>query len=174
MSANPAKSQDQVELSAPEKLTEQHDLSEFESGEPSIDEYLKKRALVAQLQKHAVVYVVCFSGTRKVAGYYTVSSGSCPRADVVPKKLQRNTPDIHPVTLLGRMGITRAAQGQGFAIDLLHDAMSRAIIASETVASSAVVVHPLTERLAQFYAKHAGFEQCPDLSPMTMMVSLRR
>lgn len=174
MSANPAEPQDPVALSAPEKLTEQHDLSEFESGEPSIDEYLKKRALVAQLQKQAVVYVVCFSGTKKVAGYYTVSSGSCRRADVVPKKLQRNTPDIHPVTLLGRMGITRAAQGQGFAIDLLHDAMSRAIIASETVASSAVVVHPLTERLAQFYAKHAGFEQCPDLSPMTMMVSLRR
>lgn len=174
MSTNPAEPQDPMALSAPEKLTDQHDVSEFESGEPTIDEYLKKRALAAQLQKQAIVYVVCFSGTNKVAGYYTLSSGSCNRADVVPKKLQRNTPDIHPITLLGRMGITRAAQGQGFAIDLLHDAMSRAIIASEVVASSAVVVHPLTQRLAQFYAKHAGFEQCPDLSPMTMMVSLRR
>ncbi|GAB0063336.1 MULTISPECIES: hypothetical protein [Pseudomonas syringae group] len=174
MPTNPTEPQDPLALSAPEKLTEQHDLSEFESGEPTIDEYLKKRALIAQMQKQAVVYVVCFSGTRKVAGYYTLSSGSCVRTDVVPKKLQRNTPDIHPVTLLGRMGITRAAQGQGFAIDLLHDVMSRAIIASEAVASSAVVVHPLTERLAQFYAKHAGFEKCPDLSPMTMMVSLRR
>lgn len=174
MSTNPAELQDSMALSAPEKLTEQHDLSEFESGEPAIDEYLKKRALVAQLQKQAVVYVICFTDTKKVAGYYTLSCGLCARADIVPKRLQRNTSDIYPISLLGRMGITQVAQRQGFAIDLLHDAMSRAIIASETVASSAVIVHPLTARLAHFYAKHAGFEQCPDLSPMTMMVSLRR
>ncbi|MGY3326082.1 hypothetical protein [Pseudomonas sp. TE3911] len=174
MSANPAESQNEMALSAPEKLTEKHDVSEFGSGEPSIDDYLKKRALVAQLQKQAIVYVVCFHGTNKVAGYYTLSNGSAVRADIVPKKLQRNTPNIHPVTILGRMGLTLAAQGQGYAIDLLHDAISRAIIASETVASSAVLVHPLTERLAQFYAKHAGFERNPDLSPLTMMVSLRR
>ena len=174
MPANPAESQNEMALSEPEKLTEQHDVSEFECGEPSIDEYLKKRALVAQLQKQAIVYVACFHGTNKVAGYYTLSNGSSVRTDIVPKKLQRNTPDIHPVTILGRMGITLAAQGQGYAVDLLHDALLRAIIASETVASSAVVVHPLTERLAQFYAKHAGFQRNPDLSPMTMMVSLRR
>lgn len=174
MSANPAESQNEMALSAPEQLTEKHDVSEFESGQPLINEYLKKRALVAQIQKLAIVYVVCFHGTNKVAGYYTLSNGSLPRAGIVPKKLQRNTPDIHPVTILGRMGITLAAQGQGYAVDLLHDAMMRAVIASETVASSAVVVHPLTERLEQFYAKHAGFQRSPDLSPMTMMVSLRR
>jgi len=174
MSANPAESQNEMALSAPEQLTEKHDVSEFESGQPLIDEYLKKRALVAQIQKLAIVYVVCFHGTNKVAGYYTLSNGSLPRAGIVPKKLQRNTPDIHPVTILGRMGITLAAQGQGYAVDLLHDAMMRAVIASEAVASSAVVVHPLTERLEQFYAKHAGFQRSPDLSPMTMMVSLRR
>ncbi|WP_434768048.1 hypothetical protein [Pseudomonas triticicola] len=174
MSANPAESQNEMALSAPEQLTEKHDVSEFESGQPLIDEYLKKRALVAQIQKLAIVYVVCFHGTNKVAGYYTLSNGSLPRAGIVPKKLQRNTPDFHPVTILGRMGITLAVQGQGYAVDLLHDAMLRAVIASETVASSAVVVHPLTERLEQFYAKHAGFQRSPDLSPMTMMVSLRR
>ncbi|WP_426781044.1 hypothetical protein [Pseudomonas syringae] len=173
MSANPPESQNEMALSAPEKLTEQHDVSEFENEELSIEEYLKKRALIQQLQKLAIVYVVCFSGTKKVAGYYTLSSGSCVRANIVPKNLQRNTPDIHPVTILGRMGITRAAQGRGYGIDLLHDALSRAIIASENVASSAVVVHPLTERLAQFYTKHAGFQRCPELSPMTMILSLR-
>lgn len=161
-------------LSAPEKLTENHDISEFDCGEPSNNEYIKKRAFLAQVQKQAVVYVVCFEGTNKVAGFYTLSNGSIPRRDLVPKKLQRNTPDVHPVTILGRMGITLTAQGHGYAVDLLQDAMSRAVSASEAVGSSAVLVHPLTERLAQFYAKYAGFERNPDLSPMTMMVSLRR
>lgn len=173
MSANPAESKNEVALSAPEKLTEKHDVSDFDCGEQSINEYLKKRALVAQIQRQAIVYVVCFDGTNKVAGFYTLSNGSCARRDIVPKKLQRNTPDFHPVTILGRMGITLAAQGQGYAVDLLKDALSRAIIASEVVASSAVVVHPLTERLAKFYAKYAGFQHSPELSPMTMMVSLR-
>ncbi|MGI3744887.1 MAG: GNAT family N-acetyltransferase [Janthinobacterium lividum] len=173
MSSNSAKPRTEVALSAPEKLTEQHDLTEFESGDTPTTEWLKKRALIAQLQKLAIVYVVCFRGTNKVAGFYTLSNGSVARADIFPKKLQRNSPDIHPVTILGRMGITLAAQGQGYAVDLLQDALSRAIIASETVASSAVVVHPLTERLAQFYAKHAGFQRNPDLSPLTMMLSLR-
>lgn len=172
MSPNSAESRTEVALSAPEKLTEQHDLTEFECGEPSNTEWLKKRALIAQLQKLAIVYVVCFQGTNKVAGFYTLSNGSIARADIFPKKLQRNTPSVHPVTILGRMGITLAAQGQGYAVDLLQDAMSRIIIASETVASSAVVVHPLTERLAEFYAKHAKFKRNPDLSPLTMMVSL--
>lgn len=173
MPANSAESQNEVALSAPVKLTEKHDVTEFECGEPSINDYLKKRALVAQLQKHAVVYVACFHTTNKVAAFYTLSNGSCARANIVPKKHQRNTPDFHPVTILGRMGVTKAAQGQGYAVDLLQDALSRAIIASETVASSAVVVHPLSERLAQFYAKHAGFQHSPELSPMTMILSLR-
>lgn len=173
MSSNPLEPQNEMALSAPVKLTEQHDVSEFESGEPSIDEYVRKRALAAQIQKHAVVYVACFHGTNKVAAFYTLSNGSVARADMVPKKLQRNSPDIHPVTILGRMGVTREAQGQGFALDMLQDALTRAIIASETVASAAVLVHPLTERLAAFYEK-AGFQRSPDLSPLTMMVSLRR
>lgn len=174
MPTSSAESQNEMALSAPEKLTEKHDVSEFDCGEPSINEYLKKRAIAAQLQKQAVVYVACFAGTNIVAAFYTLSNGSIPRPDIVPKKLQRNTPDFHPVTILGRMGITQAAQGHGYAVDLLQDAMLRATIASETVASSAVVVHPLTERLAQFYAKYADFERNPDLSPLTMMVSLRR
>ncbi|MBD8792668.1 GNAT family N-acetyltransferase [Pseudomonas syringae] len=160
-------------LSAPVKLNEQHDFSEFECSEPSIDEYLKKRALAAQIQKHAVVYVACFHGTNKVAAFYTLSNGSVPRDEIVPKKLQRNSPDFHPVTILGRMGVTKEAQGQGFARDLLHDALSRALIVSDAVGSAAILVHPLTERLAEFYGK-AGFIRNPDLSPLTMMLSLRR
>lgn len=173
MSSKSAQPQAEVALSAPEKMTEKHDVSAFESGEPSIDDYLRKRALLAQIQKLAVVYVACFSGTRKVAAYYTLSNGSISRASVTPKKSQRNTPDVHPVTILGRMGVTRRAQGQGHVFDLLHDALMRCVAAAEIVGSTAVLIHPLTEQLADFYAKHAGFQRCPDLSPLTMMVSLR-
>lgn len=162
-----------MELSKPERLNATHDLTGFHCGEQSIDEYLQRKALRAQEQKHAVVYVSCISGTNRVAAYYTLSSGSIARANVAPRGLQRNSPNAHPVTVLGRMGITLEAQGRGYADDLLQDAIIRCIAASEVVASSAVIVHPLTDRLADFYARKAGFQPCPDLSPLTMMLSLR-
>jgi len=162
-----------VELSAPEKLSDEHILDQFDSGEPSINDYLQRQARKAQTAKQAVVYVVCRKDTSIVMGYYTLSSGSIARDNVVPKSHQRNSPSVHPVTLLGRMGITQAAQGQGFAIDLLQDAVERAISASNTIGSSAMIVHPLNERLSSFYAKYAGFIPCPGLSPITLMLSLR-
>lgn len=173
MSTSTAKQAQPLELTAPEKLNDLHDLSEFDCKEQSINDFLQRKARKAQADKHAVIYVSCLKGTNIVVAYYTLSSGSVAREFVVPKSHQRNSPAEHPITLLGRMGVSSTAQGQGFSLDLLKDAIERAIGAAQTVASSAIVVHPLNDRLAEFYAKHAGFVACPALSPVTMMLSLR-
>ena len=162
-----------VELSKPVKLSEVHDFTGFDCGERSINEYLHKQARKAQQEKLAVVYVTCFKDTCQVAGFYTLSSGSIARQSVLPRRLQRNTPTSHPATLLGRMGVTLVAQGYGFAEGLLQDAVFRVMASTEVVASSAILVHPLDEALADFYARKAGFVRCPDLSPLTMRLSLR-
>ena len=162
-----------LELSAPQRLSDEHDLTGFDCGEPSINDYLIKRALKAQLQKHSVAYVVCLAGTSEVVAFYTLSNGSIARNFVAPRRHQRNSPEMHPVTVLGRMGVSANAQGRGYAIDLLQDALERCLAASEVVGSTAVIVHPLNERLADFYAKHAGFVPCPGISPLTMMLSLK-
>lgn len=162
-----------LELSAPQKLSEFHEVARFDCGEPTLNGYLREKALKAQQAKHAVVYVTCFKGTNIVAGYYTLSNGSVARAHGVTARLRRNAPNELPVTILGRMGVAREAAGQGLATDLLQDAVERALVASEMVGCVALVVHPLTERLERFYAKYAGFRHCPDLSPKTMMLPLR-
>ena len=164
--ANPSIS---VELSAPVKMNENHNLDTFDCGEDSINEYLKKKALKAQMAKTATVVVTCIKGTETVVGYYTLSAGSTLRANVVPKKAQRNSPDQHPVTILGRMGVCKSLQGTGLSYDLLEDAIHRALSASEEIASTALVVHPLNERLVRFYEK-AEFIRCPQLSPISMML----
>lgn len=161
-----------MELTAPVKLNDSHELDEFDCGEPSIDEWLVRKARKAQLDRHSSVFVSCLKGTQKVVAYYTLSSGSINRSNVAPKSRQRNTPSVHPVTILGRMGVSKIAQGQGFATDLLQDAIERTLGAAEVVASSAMLVHPLTERLQAFYAGRGGFVVCPELSPVTMMLSL--
>lgn len=162
-----------LELSAPQKLDESHEVSQFDCGEPSINEYLRVKALKAQRARHAVVYVTCFKGSKTVAGYYTLSNGSVARAHGASATLRRNAPNDLPVTILGRMGVTRKASAQGLATDLLQDAVERALSAAQMVGSVALIVHPLTEQLEQFYAKRAGFKHCPDLSPKTMMLALQ-
>jgi hypothetical protein len=172
MSSTIARKAKTLELTAPEKLTAIHDLSEFDCGEKSINGYLTQQALKAQAAKQAVVYVVLRKGTTKVMGFYTLSSGAVCRSAVVPKSRQRNSPNQHPVTILGRMGISIEAQGQGYSVDLLQDAIERAISASRVIGSTAIIVHPLNERLAEFYTKYAGFIPCPAISPITMMLPL--
>ncbi|UVM52500.1 MULTISPECIES: hypothetical protein [unclassified Pseudomonas] len=173
MPAPTARTSKAVELTAPERLNDHHELDDFDSGEVSIDQYLQKKARKAQAAKQAVVYVSCRKATSIVMAYYTLSSGSVARANVMPKSHQRNSPSVHPVTLLGRMGVTREAQGEGFAIDLLQDAIERAINASQSIGSSAIIVHPLNDRLSNFYIKYAGFIPCPGISPITLMLPLR-
>jgi len=45
------------------------------------------------------------------------------------------------------MGVSIDAQGQGIAVDLLQDAIERALAASAGIGSTAMIVHPLNERL---------------------------
>lgn len=162
-----------LELTAPCRLEAFHVVDLFESGEATIDAYLRQKALKAQVARHTVVYVTCFKGTSQVAGYYTLSNGAVARAHAPTASLRRNAPHDLPVVLLGRMGVTRQAAGQGVATDLLQDAIERALVVSESVGCVAVIVHPLNERLEHFYATKAGFINCPDLSPKTMLLALR-
>ena len=67
---------------------------------------------------------------------------------------------------------SKAAQGQELSLDLLKDAIERAVAAAEMVGATAMVVHPLNERLAELYKKHAGFERCPEISTITIMLPL--
>lgn len=162
-----------LELSPPERLTPDHEISLFDCGDRSINDYLQKRAMEAQRARHAVVYVACVKGTRRIAAYYTLSNASVARQYAASARLRRNAPDDLPVTVLGRMGVSLEAQGRGFAVALLADAVERALGAAEIVGSTALIVHPLDESLANFYARFGGFKPCPDLSPLTMMLSLR-
>jgi GNAT superfamily N-acetyltransferase len=156
-------------LRQPEKLNDQHDFSQFDCGETSINEYAHRAGKAAK-SRHAVIYVTCEIGTLNVKGFYTLSSGSVQR-DLAPKNLQRNAMNEFPVTILGRLGVDKAYQGSGVGLDLLQDALTRAINASQIVGSRAVLVHALDPRLAAFYTKHAGFKPSP-VSPLTLFMAL--
>lgn len=156
-------------LSAPEKLHPQHDFSHFDCGAESINRFAIQAHKQAKF-RNSVVYVVCEAGTDTVRGFYTLSNGSVIRNEA-PRNMQRFSTNEIPVTLLGRLGVDRCCQGRGLGLDLLQDALERAIAAAAVVGSRAVLVHALDERMAEFYKKHAGFKEST-VSPLTLFLAL--
>ncbi|MBI5447746.1 MAG: GNAT family N-acetyltransferase, partial [Gammaproteobacteria bacterium] len=61
-------------FSAPTLLSEEHELLDFNSGEPSLDDWLKKRALKNQLSGASRCFVLCLDN--KVFGYFSLSAGA--------------------------------------------------------------------------------------------------
>ena len=67
------------EIGPPEKLSGAHDLSEFDCGEPVLNDWLRRRALQNEASGASRTYVVA---RRKVMGYYTLAVGAVTHAEV--------------------------------------------------------------------------------------------
>ena len=152
---------------APEKLTADHDLAGFNSAEPALDEWLRRRALRNEASGASRTYVVCAG--KRVAGYYTLAVGSVAH-DHAAGRIKRNMPDPVPVMLIGRLAVDRDYQGQGIGSGLLRDAVLRTVQAAEIAGIRAILVHAKTEAAREFYESR-GFIASP-VEPLTMMITV--
>jgi predicted N-acetyltransferase YhbS len=149
-------------------LAEHHDLVLFDSGEQSLDNWLKKRALANHVSGASRTFVACEG--RRVAGYYALASGAVTVASV-PGKFRRNMPDPIPVVLLGRLAVDRAWQGQELGRSLFRDAAMRVSHAADTIGIRGIVVHALSDDARKFYLA-LGFMECPG-EPLILVVNLQ-
>lgn len=154
------------EISAPQKLSANHDLSQFYCGEPSLDDWLKRRALGNEESGASRTYVACVG--KQVVGYYALAVGAITHAES-PGRIRRNMPDPVPVMVLGRLAVDQTRQGQYIGLALLRDAILRTTQAAEIAGIRAIVVHAISESAKQFYLR-VGFIQSP-LDPMTLMIT---
>jgi GNAT superfamily N-acetyltransferase len=154
-------------LSPPETLAEEHQLDDFASGEPALDEWLKRRARGNQVNGASRAYVVCQG--KRVVGYYALASGAVAHSDV-SGRFRRNMPDPIPVVILGRLAIDRAFQGRGLGRALMRDAAQRVTRAADVIGVSAILVHAISEDARNFYLA-LGFQPCLR-SEMTLAVRL--
>ena len=128
--------------SLPRPIAEGDDTSDFDSGEPSLDEYLRRRALANHVQGASRCFVTCRDG--RVVGYYALASASVQHGDVAGK-VRRNMPDPVPVILLSRLAVDLKEQGAGLGKNLLRDAILRSIEASEIIGVRALLVQALPD-----------------------------
>jgi hypothetical protein len=147
----------QARLSAPVPLSADHDLSGFECGVPVLNEWLKQRALKNE-SRFSRTYVIC-DGNRVVA-YFCISAGAVERA-AAPNKIRRNAPDNIPVSVIGRLAVSRDYAGRGLGADMLSDALRRISVASQSIGIGAVLVHAKDDQAKKFYLACAEFIEYP-------------
>jgi GNAT superfamily N-acetyltransferase len=154
-------------LTAPEKLRADHDLSQFDCGEPALDDWLRRRALPNEESGASRTYVVC-AGPR-VVGYYALAVGAVAHGEA-PGRVKRNMPDPVPVMIIGRLAIDKDFQGKKIGPGLLRDAVLRTLQAADIAGVRALLVHAISERARKFY-EDCGFIASP-VDPLTLMITV--
>jgi GNAT superfamily N-acetyltransferase len=161
-----------AQLSAVEKLSDEHLLDPFECGKPSLDDWLKRYALANQKLDSSQTYVVQRNSI--VVGYYSLTVGSVSKKEA-PSRIGRGMPN-YPigVILLARLAVDHRERGAGLGGALLKDALTRCVSAADSVGARAVVVDALDEEARSFY-EHFNFGRCPgnDLRLMLKIQDLR-
>jgi len=157
-----------IRFSAPQSLAAIHRLDEFNCGEPSLDDWLKRRAITNHLTGASRTFVVIDSD-QCVLGYYALAAGAVAHQHATGA-VRRNMPDPVPVMVLGRLAVDTRAQGIKLGAALLQDAVLRVRTVAENAGVRALLVHALHERAKQFY-EHYGFRPSP-MHPMTLMLPL--
>ncbi|MFN9632774.1 MAG: GNAT family N-acetyltransferase [Erythrobacteraceae bacterium] len=155
-------------ISAPEPLSDAHDLSQFSCGKPSLDNWLRTRALSNQKEGFTAVMVVHDAG--RVVGYY----GLAPTA-VVPVSLPRSirtgqSPDPLPCLLLGQLATDARWRGQGIGTGLLKHALQRCVEGATLIGGRALIVNAVDPEAAAFWQRR-GFVASKD-DPMVLARSI--
>ena len=144
---------------SPRALTAGDNVVTFDCGEPTLNEWLRSRALKNETTGASRTFVTVEADSGEVAGYYCLSASSLALEDA-PGRVKRNMPSPVPIILIGRLAVDGRFTGHGLGASLLQDAVLKGIEASRILGARAFVVDALNEDAERFYRKF-GFELMP-------------
>ena len=138
-----------------EPLNKDHDRKSFRCGVESLDHYFISQAGQDVKRRISRVFVAAmYDNPKKVIGYYTLSSLSI-ELHQIPEKLAQKLPKYPiPAALIGRLAVSRFAQGNGIGKMLLADAIKRILTVSSEIAVYAVVVDAISIEAQRFYENY--------------------
>ena len=155
-------------LRPPEPLASRHDVSQFSSGAPTLDSWLRGKARLNEAKGGARTYVAC-EGDR-VAGFYSLAASSVEKRRV-SSRVGRSMPDPVPVILLGQLAVDERYRDRRLGSDLLVDAARRCVAAAGLIGARAIIVQAIDERAAAFYAKF-GFRPFSHHEPLMLILRM--
>ena len=158
-----------MKLHAPQPLSADHQLNTFNCGETSLDEWLKRRAILNQTNGASRTFVVV-DKNQLVMGYYALAAGAVHHQDAT-RSIRQNMPGPIPVMVLARLAVDIRTQGMQLGAGLLRDAVDRSLAVAKNTGVRALLVHALHERAKEFYL-YFGFQASP-VHPLTLMLRLK-
>ena len=151
---------------SPRALRADDRFSSFDCGEPSLNEWLRSRALKNEATGASRTFVSVDGESGEVAGYYCLSAGSLA-LDEVPGRVKRNMPSPIPIILIGRLSVDTRYSGRGLGTSLLQHAVLKGVEASRAVGARAFIVDVLNDDAERFYRTY-GFEPMPPAARRAM------
>jgi GNAT superfamily N-acetyltransferase len=132
-------------------LDKSHQRKDFDCGEPSLNDFLRRYARQNEATGISRTYVLLEEGSPIVVGYYTLSSGSISFATLPDEHSQKIPKYPVPTAHIGRLAVDLNHQGQGLGPLLLADALKRSRYVSSQIGIYAVTVDALHEKAKSFY-----------------------
>lgn len=157
----------------PEILEKYHDLTQFDCGEKSLNDWLQRNARQNMRKDICRVYVSTAEKENRVLGYYAIAPSSIGIGDADPsvfKGLPKKLPI--PAILLARLAVDQSLQGHGMGEALLLDAMKKIVQAADIISGRIILVHALNEKARDFYLQY-GFEPFPSAEPDDLTLFMR-
>lgn len=142
-------------------LDQTHSVSDFRSGEQSLDDWLRKHALANQLIHSSRTFVLTDPGASRVWGYYSLTVASIQRRDAT-KVARSGMPQAYdiPAVLLARLARDEKRKSEGLGPLLLADAVLRTIRMSQDAGVRVLAVHAINEKARAWYLEH-DFQTSP-------------
>ena len=150
-----------TELKRPAPLDpRRHNREQLNSGEPVLDEWLRRYAGQNRRRDTAATWVIADSDDVVIA-YASVAMTGIDRS-AAPEALAKGTPDPVPALLLGRLAVDRRYAGLGIGTALAAHVLATAVELNQKAACRAVVVTALTKQAGTWWERLGFRPFAPD------------
>jgi GNAT superfamily N-acetyltransferase len=136
-----------------ERLTSDHDIDQFTSGNGDLDSWPRGAALTADRAGTARVRV--WLDEANIVGYFAIVPHTMRRAEL-PPAVGRGAPNVVPGFLLARLALAERLHGRGHGGELLADALLATLDAIHVGGGRVIVVDAIDDNAHEFY-QHFGF-----------------
>jgi GNAT superfamily N-acetyltransferase len=150
-------------------LTHDHDVSQFGSGNESLDQWLQRDGLRAHRAGISRTTVWTAPRDRAVVAYHAIAPTQIARIDLPSRSLSGGYSQV-PGYLIGRLALDQTLQGQGLGTQLLLDALERILDAADRAGGRVIVVGAIDDAAHHFYLHH-GFRAIEQSNRLVMKLA---
>lgn len=131
------------------KLAATDPVDSFDCGDPALNQFLRRFAIVNQKANSAQTYICCHGG--EIAGYYSLAVGSVDPRSAPSRVIKGLARHPVPVMILARLAVDKAHQRKGLGQALLKDALLRTAQAADIAGIRCLLVHAKDEAARHWY-----------------------